>query len=306
VDVFNCITQGEILLNEPAEILSEVYYNDLICYGDSTLYTLFITGGSGNYEVQWSPLVSDYIHAGIYNVLIVDDYTCQKVLELNIEQPDRIQAEPTFANVCYSQYAEADLLVENAVGEYSINWYGANPYELSAGNYPISITDENLCTIDTIFMVLEWPQMQVVSDVGYDEVSNQGSILLDVSGGNPPYSFLWSNGTTENPILNLGGGLFSCVITDNSNCTFLVSNIEMINASIHDNSSQIYVSPIYGTNEIEVKGAGPLNVCVYDSSGRWVAKCGGISPLIIDTQKWENGMYIIKCNNSVSKIIKSI
>ncbi|MGE5356448.1 MAG: choice-of-anchor V domain-containing protein [Deltaproteobacteria bacterium] len=43
-----------------------------------------------------------------------------------------------------------------------------------------------------------------------------GSATLNVSGGQPPYSYLWSNGETTNPAVSLGPGTNSVVVTDNA------------------------------------------------------------------------------------------
>ncbi|MEY3368022.1 MAG: hypothetical protein RI973_1177 [Bacteroidota bacterium] len=46
-----------------------------------------------------------------------------------------------------------------------------------------------------------------------------GVINANVSGGIPPYSFLWSNGATNNPIANLPGGNYSVTVTSNNGLT---------------------------------------------------------------------------------------
>jgi len=42
--------------------------------------------------------------------------------------------------------------------------------------------------------------------------SPDGSVDLSVSGGTPPYSFLWSNGSMTEDIDNLSAGIYSCTI----------------------------------------------------------------------------------------------
>ncbi|NLF44311.1 MAG: T9SS type A sorting domain-containing protein [Bacteroidales bacterium] len=45
-----------------------------------------------------------------------------------------------------------------------------------------------------------------------------GSISLAVSGGVPPYSYLWDGGQTLSAIYSLSGGLYSVTITDSNLC----------------------------------------------------------------------------------------
>ncbi len=44
--------------------------------------------------------------------------------------------------------------------------------------------------------------------------TERGEILLDVQGGNPPYTFLWNNLSTEQNRYNLNAGTYTVVITD--------------------------------------------------------------------------------------------
>ncbi len=52
-----------------------------------------------------------------------------------------------------------------------------------------------------------------VSPVGAIEANN-GSIVLTVSGTNPPFSILWSNGETGTQISNLFGGIYTVTVSD--------------------------------------------------------------------------------------------
>ena len=48
---------------------------------------------------------------------------------------------------------------------------------------------------------------------------SDGSITVNVSGGQAPYTYLWSNGAVTQTINNLAVGNYSVVITDTNNCT---------------------------------------------------------------------------------------
>lgn len=53
-----------------------------------------------------------------------------------------------------------------------------------------------------------------------DNTTNgEGSILANVSGGTPPFSFNWSNGTNMNPAINLLAGPYQLTVTDAMGCT---------------------------------------------------------------------------------------
>lgn len=55
-----------------------------------------------------------------------------------------------------------------------------------------------------------------------DNSSMDGSVtILNVSGGLPPYSYLWSNGMTTQNIVNLSQGTYIFTITDSNGCEFI-------------------------------------------------------------------------------------
>jgi len=50
--------------------------------------------------------------------------------------------------------------------------------------------------------------------------SSDGSIYGTVTGGNPPYQFLWSNGSTSEDISGILAGTYFITVTDSVGCTF--------------------------------------------------------------------------------------
>jgi len=58
----------------------------------------------------------------------------------------------------------------------------------------------------------------IVTDAGCP--GNDGSATATPSGGVPPYSYVWSNGSTTPIIAGLVPGPYTCVITDGAGCTY--------------------------------------------------------------------------------------
>ena len=82
-----------------------------------------------------------------------------------------------------------------------------------------------------------------ISCFGY----NDGSIILSPVGGNPPYNFLWDNGSTNQSLFSLSEGNYSFSITDQSGCTvYNTVNIEEANQIFLD---FIATSPICRNDE---------------------------------------------------------
>jgi gliding motility-associated-like protein len=90
---------------------------------------------------------------------------------------------------------------------------------LSAGNYSVTITDN--AGNDSIFSI-SVSQPQPISDnpdIQSPFCTSNGHIILSPTGGTPPYSFNWNDGSTYFFINNAGPGNYSMFITDANNCT---------------------------------------------------------------------------------------
>lgn len=83
-----------------------------------------------------------------------------------------------------------------------------------------------------------------ISDVG----AQDGSARVDVSGGQSPYTYLWSSGETTDSIYNKGAGLYWVLITDNAAC----SNLDTIRL----NAPQFHIDTIDQCGRIYVTQAG--------------------------------------------------
>ena len=84
-----------------------------------------------------------------------------------------------------------------------------------------------------------------------------GSIDLTIDNGTPPYTFAWSNGTTNEDLTNVIAGTYSVTVTDATNCTSTGSAVitepdEAISASI----TALTSITCTGFGQITVEGTG--------------------------------------------------
>jgi large repetitive protein len=85
----------------------------------------------------------------------------------------------------------------------------------------LTVTDSNGLT-NSYVVVINYPtELQVSGQVtGLTCVDGStGAIDLSVSGGNPPYTYSWSNGATTQDINNLTIGNYQVTVTDSIGCT---------------------------------------------------------------------------------------
>ena len=94
---------------------------------------------------------------------------------------------------------------------------------LPAGTYPFTITDSTGCKVDLSLTITQPPALQI-SGLVVNATNNlqNGSITVTVTGGTPPYSFLWNTGAQSENLSGLGGGTYSLTVTDANGCTVML------------------------------------------------------------------------------------
>ncbi len=123
-----------------------------------------------------------------------------------------------------------DLTVTGGAEPYTYFWGADGTTEdlanIPAGNYAVQVTDAYGCAATATATIFE-PQLQACSTLTLAttkvDVStaggSDGSINLTVTGGNPPYSYFWGNGSTTQDISNLPSGDYAVQVTDDAGCT---------------------------------------------------------------------------------------
>ncbi len=101
---------------------------------------------------------------------------------------------------------------------------------LTAGIYNVTVTDNG--GSDSGYVAFTSTQIIAATTAIISNISivdsptysgSDGSLDLTVSGGDPPYSFLWSNGATSEDVSNLAKGAYSVTVTDAIGCTSTTS-----------------------------------------------------------------------------------
>ncbi|NOQ28175.1 MAG: hypothetical protein GQ564_22665, partial [Bacteroidales bacterium] len=230
-----CELIKEFTITEPdAAISATGTTTDINCFGDSTgSVNLTVIGGTAPYSYNWSngsttQNIANLV-AGTYSVMIIDSNACELIKEFTIAEPAAaISATGTTTNInCFGNATgNIELAVNGGTAPYSYNWSNSsttqNIANLVAETYSVTISDSNACELIKEFSIAE-PDA-AISITGTTTNANclgeaTGSIDLMVNGGTVPYSYNWSNGSTEQNQVDLTTGTYSVIVTDDKACS---------------------------------------------------------------------------------------
>ena len=89
-----------------------------------------------------------------------------------------------------------------------------------SGDYVVEIKDltHGCITLDTVYVDINVMEVTTtISNISCDGNSD-GSIDVNVTGGTPPYKYLWFNGTATSFITNLASGIYTVTVEDAIGC----------------------------------------------------------------------------------------
>ncbi len=109
--------------------------------------------------------------------------------------------------------------------QWSNGVIGSVDTALSSGFYVVSVTDNNGCSNFALASVSDndGPIVSVVSTTDANCNGTGGAIDIFISQGSPPYTYLWSNGSTTQDVNNLAAGPHEVYVTDTSGCVGIKS-----------------------------------------------------------------------------------
>jgi hypothetical protein len=273
---------------------------DISCYGfnNGTASINSISNGSGSYSYAWdngdSTQTVSNLQAGNYSCTITDNNwtLCSAIgASFTINEPTLLTATVSASDVgCNGDSSGVAFIVPSGgTGGYTTTFSGSSQWNLQAGDYPFTVTDDNQCTFSDTITINEPPP--ITSNVSTTDVtscsSQDGSIDLTVTGGFGGYSYLWSNNEITQDLTNLSGGNYSVTIFDLNNCTAF--NSVTINDFINTLSVNSLVSPTNNGYNI---------LCAGDSNGSIASNISGGSGNI--TYSWSDGQTSAVASNLIA------
>ncbi len=255
-----CSATMSIVVLEPTVIVVAETHSNASCnqFSDGSI-NVTLSGGVSPFSYMWSdgPTTEDRfgVAASTYVLTATDFNQCTSTVSVTISEPSAVNVVETHADVfCNSgNDATIDITPGGGSSPYTFSWSDAVNTEdrtgISAGVYSVVVNDVNLCSASLSIIISEPTQIVVVEAITNASCAtySDGSIVVNVAGGIPPYNYTWLGSTNQSAVMSgVGEGSYSVTVTDNNGCS--LSETYVVVEPNGMTFSDSYVNPTCVTN----------------------------------------------------------
>ena len=204
-----------------------------------------VSGGTAPYGYEWDDALNQAtaiaygLVADTYTLTITDANGCELTKKDTLQNPTALAAaiENIGSPLCNEiSDGTIDLSVTGGTESYHYLWSTSdttnNLTEISAGDYAVTISDDNDCSVilDSIsvtapeLMDISFTTLQAPLCIGLEN----GQITASINGGIAPYNFNWNNGATTAAINNLAADKYLVEVTDANGCISISDTATLI------------------------------------------------------------------------------
>jgi len=275
-DANGCTCVTSVFIDEPPEIVLNVIVVDAQCNQSDGSATVSVSGGTPQYSYLWdaatgsqTTATASNLQGGTYTVTVTDANGCTAEISATVNFTNAPELSITGTDVTCYGFSDGiiDLTVTGGTPAYSYNWSDGSTNEdmsnVSPGDYSVTVTDIMGCA-SIISIAIDQPPELVTSLSGNDLLcygGSDGNTNLEVTGGTPDYSYIWSpGGETTQDLNGVPAGQYEVTVTDANQCTAV--NTIILNeppelTSIISGSDQLCTGDEIGTVDVEVDGGTP-------------------------------------------------
>ncbi len=195
-------------------------------------------------------ILLESLQSGILTLDIADSRGCAITQNITVPQQTSnllLHLEAAYPTSCMAMEGALKVSVSGGVAPYHFEWLGRGVFSdslggLSSGSYAVVVRDANGCSQTASYVV---GASGGISNVSWNIVApscalNNGGIeVTSVMGGAAPYAVELISNTgretigsvlaeTNIAVTDLKAGLYDLLFTDQNNCVFLVSGIQLV------------------------------------------------------------------------------
>ncbi|MBL7943089.1 MAG: hypothetical protein JNM00_10000 [Flavobacteriales bacterium] len=213
-DAVGYVNQQSFDIIEPELLSAGALLMPIPCFGDEALVEIFGFGGTPPYNGTGI----EFYGAGQYDVLVTDDNFCETIISFEMESPEPLSATATGAAIaCFGDTDTIEVQAAGGTPPYS----GTGEFEVTTpGDIVYQVVDNNGCVAQAVSVVtaIDGPSMSISSTFTSCATSCDGTAEVEFSNLQLPYSFVWSDGSSDEVRTDLCSGAITATLSDASGC----------------------------------------------------------------------------------------
>ncbi len=192
--------------------------------------------------------INSILYGSLFILLIILCFPkCSEDIEEDIIDTLKVSYIQKNVSICGGNDGSIDLIVTGGVTPYSFTWSNNEHSEdienLVAGIYNVTVFDA-VCQSATESITITEPHpdsifLQFAVSPPSSTGASDGAIDLTVTGGAPPYEYLWSTGSNEEDVEYLTAGIYSVTVTDQT-IQMKIGNVMLYDQLLEDIEGNMY------------------------------------------------------------------
>lgn len=267
-DANGCTLTQTVNVASTGGLSSTIAGTDVLCFGAATgSVTMTPVGGNPGYTFVWTPNVSatgtaSNLVAGTYNCTVTDASGCSSTSSYTVTEPPQLTISAAGFNVTCNGACDGQVVTIPGGGtpNYTFLWNTgcttASCTGICAGNYTVTVTDANGCTVsDTANVSQPTP---VVANANMTQATcgqSDGSATANAAGGTGAFTYQWIGGPASATYSNIPAGTYTVIATDGNGCS------DTTNITVTNINGVVLTS--CGTTDVSCYGLidGDITVC---------------------------------------------
>jgi len=315
-DQNGCTKVSSITLTQPAVLAITPTKTNETCAGscDGTA-TATVSGGTAPYTYLWAPggkttSTATGLCPNNYTITVRDSKNCLATATITVSPPIPILPNLSSTSVTCNGLSNGSATSSptGGVSPYTYLWTPGGQTTstatgLSAGSYSVLITGSAGCTATGTINVTQ-PNLFTAS-IGSATPNPlkcngdcDGSILINLNGGTPTYSYAWSTGATTASITGLCAGAYSLTAADANGCTATTS-VTFTAPTVLTSTLSSTNPPCFGscTGSVTITASGGTGAYTYawlpggQTTSAITSQCAGFYTITVTDSK---GCFVVK------------
>ena len=249
-DLNGCTSTAMVQVDQASDLEANIIQESSnLCNGDALASaSVQVLNGSAPYDYQWSnglnTMQASNLSAGTYNVSVSDALGCNTSLSIVIDEPAALSLDSNVSDETFFNGTDGVISLDVSGGSppYAYSWSNSSNqstnFNLFPGEYSVTISDANGCSLESTFQVEAYlcgfeVALQLSEVLCFGE--NSGSISSSVIGEVGEVEYTWYDESEniigkENVLTDLSAGTYT-ILAENGDGCFYENSVTLAEAS---------------------------------------------------------------------------